>query len=218
MVNHWIAWIRGIVSNRIYLPVCLVFLLGNVLQAQESDVKDVHFNTNLRNVINMSIVANNEAMSFSFQNSDDYNDGVTKDINEVTEIIVEASVDWDLMMKAESETFVAQGSASGAIPLNNLGYYVVSTGSHNASNCLNLNATNNATTKAVDHQLMTVISPKTGSHNIGNGDHNRFKFVWQMGTMNGNMNQKSMFHQMMEGVFTTGNHLLTVSLTIKQVN
>jgi hypothetical protein len=53
--------------------------------------------------------------------------------------------------------------------------------------------------------------------NSGDQTDNAFTLHWLMGTKNGSMNIESMFKQLSDGLFTQGQYLTTVTLTMTEI-
>lgn len=193
-----------------------VFVVFPTLAQEEEPTGNVLFNAYLGNVLDLDIVANDKVMEFDFTSTTQYIEGISLPSDEVTEISVEASVDWKVQLEAQTATFSSQGEATGSIPLNDLGFYVVETGAHTAEDELIIIALDIPSTKMVTSDAVTVIDVKPGEHNIGDAWDNRFRFMWQMGTGNGDMSDETLLDQMEQGQFSVGTHTLVVLLTLSQ--
>jgi hypothetical protein len=155
----------------------------------------------------------------TFATAADYNNGVIESITPgtgiypgTTAISVEATGDWQL--EIECPDFAPNGNgASGAIPIDNLGVYCVSTGTYTFGNELTCAYTDPASALGLDPVPVLLIG--NGSGNAGDISDNSFTLHWEMGTQNGSMHTpETMFDQMISGAFTPGDYTTTATLTL----
>lgn len=205
----------------------LLFAFQFALKAQTSmDTDIVTFNAHLVETFDIT-VTDGEVQDIIFDSPQDYNMGVTE-LDGITDgfsiVTVNATANWDMTIEAPDFGPIG-GTASGAIPINNLGYYILSTGSYGFGAELTLPLANGASAEAVAVTNAPIVCIGNGSGNMGGSAENTFQFHWEMGTMRNNplgpMNQNTMFSQLagqVTGVnFTLGDYQTIATLTLRKL-
>lgn len=188
------------------------FFIGILAQSQTVE-RPVKFSSKLHEILDLEISNNDNTMDFIFQNTSDYNHGIALPPSKVTEVSIEATINWQLKIRSLTKQFTTAFPESGNIPLNNLGYWIHPSGRHDQKQ-LNIKAHSVATINKIHNTNKTCICTKPGETSVGDGTANRFQMMWEIGTMHGNMNPRSILKQMGDGTFSLGTHLLTVEMTL----
>ena len=202
--------------KKIVSIIVILFAMQTALFAQNLD-ENVVFNAHLLTTFNL--IVTNTTQEITFQTAADYNNGVTAGagiLPGTSGVQVEATEDWHLDI--ECPDFLPyngpNGPGSGSIPIDNLGVTITENGAHGLGSgevvytCTPGNPLALAPTPG-----FTIIALGTSS-NAGDITDNDFTFTWEMGTMLGNMNGTSMFDQMANGDFTTGDYTTTALITL----
>ena len=196
----------------------LVILLGLMLALQAAMMAQVTtgnitFNAHLNQTFNL-IIVNGNVQEITFANAADYNNCVIEGVGILpgTSLInIEATQDWDLTIACPNFTGFGPTPGTGVIPIDNLGYKITENGAHGLAN----GEVNYITPGPVALTVVTapIISMGT-NHDAGDATDNAFTLHWQMGTKQGNMHATSMFDQMANGDFTTGDFQAIALLTL----
>jgi len=147
-------------------------------------------------------------IDFIFDEFNEYQNGINA--GQSTFIRIGAIYDWKLQFNADQLTFI--GSLPGnTMALNNLGVTISSVGTNTE---FNGHITNNATVAVgLESGFVTLLTPGSLT-NKGYHYENRYTLNWQMGTMQGTMNNKSMLDQMIDGDIEADDYTVTVILTL----
>lgn len=204
----------------------LLFALFFALQMQSNlmaqlpdDPEDVLFSAILGGVFDL-IIQDGDIQTATFITSDDYYFGVseiqgTPGIDPgYTIVTMDATADWRLNISADD---FLPNTGTGSIPINNLGVWCQATGVHQFGTevtCLHQTADN---ALGILNSDMTLIDLAVGQSNSGTSTDNIFRLNWLMGTMQGSMNNESMFIQLSNGIFSQGTYNTTVVLTMVEV-
>ncbi len=198
-----------------------VFLLGllfalqtpTALMAQLTDQEVVVFNAHLLETFNLNV--DGVVQEITFAVSADYNNGVWEGAGILpgfSLISVEATGNWWLSINCPDFTGV------GIIPIDNLGVWCEATGTHQFGTevtCLYQNA---AASLGLSNPPAVPELIGLGTGNGGDISDNSFTLHWRMGTQdNGSMHVGSMFDQMANGDFPTGDYTTTATLTLTQI-
>ncbi len=188
-----------------------LFLLFSVdLIAQETDTDVVEFTAILSSVLNLT-VTDGESQTVTFDTPDKYNFGVDTDGIGNTTITIESTSDWDLKINAADFS----DGGGNTIPIDNLGVYCTSEGLNQIGaevSCANTTPASAMGLTVADQVLLDV---GTGESNSGDAALNAFTLYWEMGTMNGTMNDRSIFAQLSDGTIgSLGTYTTTVNLTL----
>jgi hypothetical protein len=148
------------------------------------------------------------SIEFTFDQFDQYVYGIGS-AGKSTYIRIGAITDWKLQFKADQVMFYGTNDPSHQMELNNVGVTVVSIGTNqdDGSNIINYAKTAPIALESNDITLLT----KGSLSNKGYGIENSFTLNWEMGTMNGNMNQIRMLDQNLNPDDYTLNIILTLS-------
>ena len=148
------------------------------------------------------------SVTFIFDEIDEYENGILNQ-GQATFIRIGAVLDWKLQFKADETVFYGDNNPANQMELNNVGVVIISTGTNNDDGS---NITNYAkfAPVALEGNDVTVMTKGTSS-NRGYENRNSFTMNWEMGTTNGNMNNQSIFEQMIESDTYTVNIILTLS-------
>jgi hypothetical protein len=206
--------------KKILLLFALFFALHfqTSLMAQLTDDENVIFNAILGGAFNL-IVQDGDVQTATFNTGDDYNFGVSETQGTpgidpgFTTVAMEATGNWKLEIMAPD--FLPNGSGTGSIPINNLGVYCEATGTHQFGVEVTCNNTSIDAALGLTNTNLTLIDLNT--ENSGDQTDNLFVLHWLMGTMNGSMNTESMFTQLSAGLFSQGQYLTTVVLTMTEI-
>lgn len=205
--------------KKIVFTLGLVFALQAALMAQLTDQDSVVFNAHLLKTFNLNV--DGVVQEITFATSADYNNGVVEGIGilpGVTVASVEATGDWNLQILAPNFLpYVGpNGAGTGIIPINNLGVWVQTTGTHTIGGELVCPYISLATAMGMSAANQMLINNGTG--NAGDVSDNAFIFHWQMGQAVAcpNMNQLTMFDQLSAGTFGPGDFTTTAILTLTE--
>jgi hypothetical protein len=199
-----------------------ILLLSFILAATElmaqSDAEDyVDFNTYCEAIFNLDIL-DGEYQVATFSSADDYYTGVSQDKGNpgidpgFTTIAVEATGNWQVKIKADDFLPI---TGYGAIPINNLGVWCEATGIHQFGTEVTCSYQSPEAALGLQSSDITLID--LGSGNGGNQLDNQFVLHWLMGTMQGTMNPSSMFSQLSDMIFSQGNYMTTVVITMMEI-
>ncbi len=195
--------------------VLLTLTVHNNLRAQ-TDFDVVNFTAILSGVVDITVVTGNNQTA-TFATAAQYNGGVWEGagINTgISTITCQATSNWNLQMRAAD--FLPVNPL--AIPINNLGVWIVATGGHQNGVDVAFSCTSAATTQGLtnlDAMLIDVVLP---AGNEGDASDNAFTLHWRMGTRdNASMNPLSMFDQMALGNFGLGTYTTQVILTMTAI-
>lgn len=190
---------------------------SNFIQAQQEDSEDVIFNAIMGGAFNL-LVLDGDVQTAYFNSADDYNLGVSEDLGTpgidpgFTTIAMEATGNWFLEISAPDFVPV---TGTGSIPIGNLGVWCEATGVHQfGTEVTCAYQTADAALGLSNSDIMLI---DLGSGNAGAAADNQFVLHWLMGTMQGSMNNVSMFTQLSNGVFSMGTYTTTVVLTMTEV-
>lgn len=185
--------------------------------SQATDDEDVIFNAILGGAFNL-IVQDGDVQTAYFNSADDYNFGVSEDLGTpgidpgFTTIAMEATGDWYLEISAPDFTPI---TGTGSIPINNLGVWCEATGVHQFGTEVTCSYQTADAALGLSNTDVTLID--LGSGNSGSATDNLFVLHWLMGTMQGNMNNLTMFAQLSNNVFSQGTYTTTVVLTMTEI-
>jgi hypothetical protein len=206
--------------KKIILLFGLLFALQfhTSLMAQLTDDENVIFNAILGGAFNL-VVQDGDVQTATFNTADDYKFGVSETQGTpgidpgFTTVAMEATGNWKLEIMAPD--FLPNGSGTGSIPINNLGVYCEATGTHQFGVEVTCNNTSIDAALGLTNTNLTLIDLNT--ENSGDQTDNLFVLHWLMGTMNGSMNTDNMFTQLSAGLFSQGQYLTTVVLTMTEI-
>jgi hypothetical protein len=182
----------------------------------QTTTQDIIFNAHLLQTFNLNLL-NGGTQEITFQNAADYNNGVvagTGILPGTSDITIEATEDW--ILNIECPDFVGyagpNGAGSGTIPSEDLGVTITATGAHTI-------ATGEVTytcTPGNPQQMLnatTLLIGQGANANAGDATDNAFTLTWEMGTAAVGYGT-SMFDQMANGDFSTGDFTTTATLTL----
>lgn len=206
--------------KRIVFTLGLVFALQAALMAQLTDQDSVIFNAHLLKTFNLNV--DGIVQEITFATAADYNNGVVEAVGILpgtTVASVEATGNWNLqILAANFLPYVGpNGAGTGTIPINNLGVWVQTTGTHTIGAELVCPYISLATAMGMSTSNQMLINNGTG--NAGDISDNAFIFHWQMGQAAAcpNMNQLTMFDQLSAGTFGPGDFTTTAYLTLTEI-
>jgi len=205
--------------KRISLLLVLIVALfwQNSAFAQLEDDENVVFNAILGGAFNL-IVQDGDVQTATFSSADDYNLGISETQGNpgidpgFTTVAMEATGNWRLRISAPDFTPI---TGTGSIPVNNLGVWCEATGIHQFG--IEVTCNHQSADAALGLQTTDVVLIDLGSENSGDGADNQFVLHWLMGTMQGSMNQATMFSQLSSGIFSQGTYTSTVVLTMTEI-
>jgi hypothetical protein len=189
------------------------------LTAQAVDDDHVNFTAILDKVYNLVIKDGNYQLA-TFNTAMDYDFGVSESIGApgidpgYTTVAMEATGNWYLEISAPDFSPV---SGSGNIPVNNVGVWCEATGTHQFGTEVTCAYQSADAAWGLTSTDVTLIDLKAGASNSGNESDNLFILHWLMGTMQGDMNNTSMFIQLATGMFSLGTYNTTIVLTLKEI-
>jgi hypothetical protein len=181
------------------------------------DTEDVIFNAILGGAFNL-LVLDGDVQTAYFNSADDYNLGVSEDLGTpgidpgFTTIAMEATGNWFLEISAPDFTPI---TGTGSIPIGNLGVWCEATGVHQFGTEVTCGFQTADAALGLSNSDVTLID--LGSGNAGAATDNEFVLHWLMGTMQGSMNDVSMFTQLSNNVFSQGTYTTTVVLTMTEI-
>lgn len=194
----------------------ILFALQTALLAQVTE-QEVVFNATLAQTFNLNLLSGG-TQDILFEDANDYNLGVTEPLANgidpgFTEISIEATENWNLTIEFNDNFLPVAPPATLFIPLDNLGVYITEDGTHGLATG---EVTYTATLASPDALTIAPLDLiLLGANPNGGGVlENAFTLHWLMGTMQGNMNTESMFIQLANGDFTTGDYTTTATLTL----
>lgn len=179
---------------------------------------EVEFNAILQGAFNL-IIQDGDVQTATFASAADYNLGVSETQGTPgidpghTTIAMEATGDWYLKIRAAD--FAPTGTATGSIPINNVGVWCEATGNHQFGvevSCLYTSADAALGLTNTDQNLIELLT-----ENSGDQIDNQFVLNWLMGTMQGSMNNATMFSQLAGGLFSQGTFTTTIILTMTEI-
>ncbi len=189
-----------------FITATLMLLFSVNILAQDTDTEEVTFTAILESVLNLNITGG-ETQEAVFDTPDKYNFGI--DAVGTTTVTVESTANWNLQVRADDfsgpETFI--------IPINNVGVWCESTGAYNIGEEVlsDYTALGDALGLLETDQMLL----DNGSDNSGDASDNSFNLNWTMGTMNGSMNELSIFQQLSNGTIGgIGTYNTTIVLTL----
>jgi hypothetical protein len=207
--------------KRIVFTLGLLFAMQAMLLAQLTDQETVIFNAHLLKTFNLNVV-NGATQDITFTTAADYNNGVIEGagINTgTTDITVEATGNWNLQINAPDFTPYAgpNGAGTGTIPINNLGVWLVATGTHQFGTEISCPYVSLATAMGMANANQMLIGLVT--ENAGDVSDNAFTMHWQMGQAAACplMNPLTMFDQLSSSVFGPGDFTTTATLTLTEI-
>jgi hypothetical protein len=187
-------------KTRQFLLVLLILLSVGKLKAQDIPPPNPGLAIN---------IVSGYSIEFIFDEIDDYIYGIGN-AGQSTFIRIGAITDWKLQFKADQVMFYGTDNPSNQMELNNVGLVVTSIGTNqdDGTNIINNAKTAPIALESTDITLLT----KGSASNKGFGIENAFTLAWEMGTMNGNMNQIRMLDQNLGADTYTLNIVLTLSV------
>jgi hypothetical protein len=197
----------------------LLFALQAASFAQLTDQEVVVFNVHLLKTFNLNVDLAGALQEITFTTAADYNDGVIEGLGVspgTTNITVEATGNWNLQIMAPDFTPYG-GGATGTIPIDNLGVWLVATGTHQFGTQISCPYIDLASALGLDVANQMLINNVSG--NAGDVSDNAFTLHWQMGqgTDCPLMNPLTMFDQLSAGQFTPGDFTSTATLTLTEI-
>lgn len=207
--------------KKLLLLVGLIFVLQSQTKLIAQDTTEVvTFNAILGGVFDL-IIEDGEIQTAYFNTADDYDIGVseTQGVPGIdpgfTTIAMVSTGNWYLTISS-SDFLPSGGGATGSIPINNLGVWCEATGAHQFGievTCAYADDPDNAL--GLTDSPITLIDLLT--ENSGVESDNLFILHWLMGTMQGTMNNTSMFLQLSAGIFSQGTYATNVILTLTEI-
>jgi hypothetical protein len=206
--------------KRIIISLGLLFAMQGAIFAQLTDSENIVFNAHLLKTFSLNVL-NGATQEITFTTAADYNNGVIEGAgiaSGTTDITIEATGDWDLTILCPDFVPYAgpNGLGTGTIPIDNLGVWLVATGTHQFGTEISCPYTSLATALGLDNASQTLINLVT--ENSGDASDNAFTLHWQMGQAAACplMNPATMFDQMAINVFGPGDFTTTAVLTITE--
>lgn len=202
--------------KKITLLLGLLFTMQMAIMAQVT-TGDVVFNAHLLSTFNLNVDGVDQEITFA--NAADYNNGVVEAIGILpgfTVISVEATEDWYLTIECPDFVGYAgpNGAGTGTIPSDNLGVTITEDGAHGLATGEVDYLAGNPDPEGLFNAPANLIWKGVNS-NAGDVTDNAFTLHWQMGTQLGTMySLGSMFDQMANGDFSTGDFTTTAVLTL----
>lgn len=201
--------------KKIVLILGAVFAMQTAMVAQITE-GEVVFNAHLLSTFNLNVDGVDQEITFA--NAADYNNGVVEAVGVlpgITVISVEATEDWNLTIECPEFIGYAgpNGAGTGTIPPENLGVTITEDGDHGLATGEVIYTGGNPDPQGLTIAAAALISVGANS-NAGDITDNAFTLHWQMGTMLGTMETTSMFDQMANGDFSTGDFTTTATLTL----
>jgi hypothetical protein len=213
--------LKMITMKKIILLLALLFgfTIHTSIKAQLTDDGSVNFTAILGGAFQL-IPVDGFDQTATFSTGDDYNFGVSQTQGTgitpgFTTVAMEATGNWNLQIKAED--FMPNGTGTGSIPISNLGVYCEATGVHQFGVEVTCNYVTIDAALGLTSADVTLIDLASGNTNSGDQTDNTFVLRWLMGTMNGTMNSQSMFEQLSAGLFSQGQYITTVVLTMTEI-
>jgi hypothetical protein len=200
--------------KKLVLLLTLMFALQAAMMAQVT-TGNITFNAHLNQTFNL-IIVNGDVQEITFATAADYNNGVIEGVGILpgTSLInIEATEDWDLTIECPDFLPFGVNGGTGVIPIENLGYEITENGAHGLVGGEVTYTGGNPDPVALTNATAPLISMGTVS-DAGDATDNAFTLHWQMGTMLGDMVPTSMFSQMANGDFTTGDFQAIALLTL----
>jgi hypothetical protein len=199
--------------KKLVLLLTLMFALQAAMMAQNT-TGNITFNAHLNQTFNLIIYAG-DVQEITFGTAAAYNLGVTAGagiVDGITGIRVEATEDWNLTIECPDFTPFGVNGGTNSIPLENLGYVISENAGHGNGDEVTYTTGLIMFVPDVTTDLITV-GP---NGNAGDITDNDFSLTWEMGTadmqtLNG---LGSMFDQMANGDFTTGDYQAIALLTL----
>ena len=144
---------------------------------------------NLNSILRLNVTSGGN-IEWTVNTIDQYQNGIATGPRYQTDFTVASSVDLDINLYAEDATLLGTDDVNNTMPLDNIGYNVVSTGGGADGTNWNLPGTVAALTNAA----VPVVSSIAG---FGAGDitQNAFQIQWEMGTSGTGMNGNSLLQQ-----------------------
>lgn len=200
------------------LLVAMQVMMAQVL----TDTAQIIFRAHLLKTFNLNVI-NGGFQDITFATAADYNNGVIEGagVNPgTTAITIEATGNWDLKINAPDFVGYAggpNGLGGGTIPIDNLGVWLVATGTHQFGTEISCPYTSLATALGLDIADQQLIGLTT--ENAGDVSDNAFTLHWQMGQgiVCPLMNPATMFDQLSAGQFTPGDFTTTAVLTLTEI-
>jgi hypothetical protein len=191
--------------------------LPNRTAAQLVDEENVIFNAILGGAFNL-VVQDGDIQLATFAAADDYNFGISETMGSpgidpgFSTVAMEATGNWYLKISAPDFT---PSVGTGVIPINNLGVWCEATGTHQFGTEVTCAYQSADAALGISNADVTLID--LGTENSGDQTDNLFILHWLFGTMQGTMNQASMFSQLSDGIFSQGTYSSTVVLTMTEI-
>ncbi|MCK9399051.1 MAG: hypothetical protein M0Q51_03510 [Bacteroidales bacterium] len=207
--------------KKIVLLLGLLFAMQTALMAQDT-TGTVYFLAHLQSTFNL-IIVNGGSQEIFFITPDDYNDGVTElttapsGINDgVTQIQIESTNNWKLTIEADDFGPIAPTSG-GDIPINNLGVTITANGGYDNGSGEVVYTALPGFPQGLSNDAEDLIWHGTNP-NAGDIFDNDYTLHWEMGThvAGTTMNQATMFDQLADVIFSTGDFETTATLTLIQ--
>ena len=201
----------------------ILFAMQMVVRAQVTE-QTVTFNAHLISTFNLNML-DGGTQDITFNTALDYNTGVTGPLGlnpgittGTTHITVEATEDWHLTITAQ-DNFVGyagpNGAGTGTIPVDNVGVWCEATGLYTFGDQLTCTFLDPLSIRGLEVLVDITLIGIGGSGNAGDISDNAFTLNWEMGTMqNASMHTTSMFDQMANGDFSTGDFTADAILTL----
>lgn len=163
-----------------------VFATTNNANAQVESSETITLTANLNTTLAMRL--DNSGITFDFTTLEDYKDGLGGyESDYASKGAISSTANWNLSFKADSE--MTHSDEKTTMPLNNIGLIA----KFNGSNDVDVKAEKDAPLALTGDEQ--VILGHNAKSNAGDEAANNFVIFWEMGTKNGNLNNKSIFEQ-----------------------
>lgn len=157
-----------------------------------SDSGVIPVGVTLNSILRLNITSGGN-LEYVVNTIDQYTNGIAQNARYDTHFTVASSVDFDVTLGADAATFIGVDNATHTIPLDNLGYEVISEGT--GADPTNWHLPTAAAVSALTQAPTTVVLGDVAGAGAGDILQNAFVIQWRLGTIEGGMNASTLLSQ-----------------------
>jgi len=155
-----------------------------------SDSGVIPVGVTLNSILRLNITSGGN-LEYVVNTIDQYTNGIAQNARYDTHFTVASSVDFDVTLGADAATFIGVDDAANTIPLDNLGYLVISDG----TGADGVNWDLPAAVLPLTNATPFIVQSNYAGLGAGDINQNAFTIQWRLGTSEGTMNGTTLLSQ-----------------------
>ena len=160
-----------------------------------SDNAVIPVSVTLNSILRLTVVTGGN-IDFVVNTIDQYTNGIDNNARYTTRFTVSSSVDFDVNMSTEDVTFMGTDNPAHTMPLNNVGYRILSSGTGVVNTHWAIPAV--GAVVALRNESTPIVAG-IAKNAAGNAAKNDFSIQWELGTIGGGgMNTESLLQQSLD--------------------